>query len=156
MPPRPLVHVGSDVPATKIFTDASDWGWGAICVRVEVANGGWSAGNKFSAHSEPLAVFMALCRFVSPLVPSRVLIFTDHRPLTFYTKSGYSKSYPINQILNDIRSQFPLLDFSCEYVKGEDQPADGLSRGFVEDDGQQERLQRLGILTSVHQPPPVA
>ena len=27
---------------------------------------------------------------------------------------------------------------------------------FGEDDGQLERLQRLGILTSVHQPPPVA
>ena len=83
--------------------------------------------------AEPLAVLKAVAASVVPGRDTNVLIHTDHMGLVFAGARGYGKCYMYNQMLTCLAEHFPGVRFSFVFVRGCDNPADTLSRGWVED-----------------------
>lgn len=131
--------ITDEEPITKwIVTDASAWGWGAMCwngTTLEIHGQEWEqefkeAHGNFSAHAEPEAIIRSLCKFVRP--GERAKIFTDHEALKWAGPKGYSSSYTVNDILRRIKQNFGD-QVVIVYLPGHLNPADPMSRNRAPD-----------------------
>ena len=120
-----------------IFTDASEWGFGAVAIVdgcVRVLSRPWSPGDRVvfnvasSAVAEPLAVLRCAQHFVEG-GKSRVQIFSDHLPFVFSCGAGYGKSFMYNKVILDMNRLFPFTSFFISFIPGRLNPADPYSRG---------------------------
>ena len=118
-------------PQKWLITDASAWGWGAICWdgrTVITHQEPWESTylrTEKSAHTEPEALIRALRRFVRPGEPAT--LYTDHEALKYAVPKGYSPSFIVNGILFKVRAEFGK-EVKIVYVPGKWNPADYLSR----------------------------
>ena len=125
-------------PEKWIVTDASKYGWGALCYdgrTVETFNAPWSpefVRSGESAKAEPKAILNALCRFVKP--GESVKIYTDHEALKYSMKKGYSPGYVVNETLRMVQKFGPNVQLA--FIRGVWNPADLPSRGQDEVDQQ--------------------
>ena len=127
----------TQVPPT-IISDASGDGWGAVFLHDEqlrTFRGLWRSHIFSSVIAEPrgcgLAVRQVMALFGdSP--PPHVLILTDHLPLVHAANSQAPRAFPYNQLLLDLRTNFPSTIFSFSFLPGKCNLADGLSRGVDE------------------------
>jgi hypothetical protein len=128
-----------EAPQLEITTDASSWGWGAVCRdvltgKIQVAAVPWSQADRHrhnvgsSVSSEPLAVVRAACLFVGSDL-DRVRINCDHAPLVFAGSAGYARCRTYNETLCRLRELFPNTAFRFSFVPGRENKADELSRG---------------------------
>jgi hypothetical protein len=122
-------------PSKRIVVDASEWGYGVACwngMTLKLLQVQWEpefATKNFSAHAEPEALWRTLLRFVTR--GEAAVVQTDHQAFEFATRSGYSKSYYVNQVLGKIDSIFGRKNVQIEYIKGSINPVDYLSRNRV-------------------------
>jgi hypothetical protein len=119
--------------ATKwIVTDASDWGWGALCYdghSVKTYAEPWPAdfaGAGKSAHAEPVAITKALAYFVKPGECTK--LYTDHIAAKYAVGKGYSPAYVVNRVLDFIQRNYPPGTITLGFIKGIWNPADAPSR----------------------------
>ena len=127
----------NEPPAEIIFTDASESGWGAIHCRpdgsVRVVAQQWTPADhaawKLSAStaSEPLAISRALCRFITPALAQRVIVYTDHSPVIHAVGADCARAFSYWQLQRLLRS-FPVRCV-VRHIPGSLNPADGFSRG---------------------------
>jgi hypothetical protein len=134
-----------------VWTDASDWGWGAVISRypshggppfpsssIRVYRGRWHAKPKSMPLAEALATWFALRRWSlsssgsSPTYPSAFIVVTDCEPWFHAVRRMYSHSPTLSLVLRDI---FRLLQATgstlvIRWVKSADQIADAPSRGL--------------------------
>jgi len=117
-----------------IITDASAAGWGAICVdmragTVQVASGTWNDPiYQNSTDAEPEGVYRAFCRFVPPTAADwKILVATDHMAIPMLAGKRWSKGFGANLLFKRLHNWSATVDFT--HVAGEDNMADGISRG---------------------------
>ena len=123
-------------PDLTIITDASKWGWGAICVTADGAvswcNQPWPSDQRdqyrSSVTAEPEGLWRAVCRFVRPS-DKVVHLLTDHEPLVWAAPKGYAKGWPLNLFCRRIQDSYPGKLFMAFHVIGKGNPTDGISRG---------------------------
>jgi hypothetical protein len=136
--PVPIVSTARP-PQLEITTDASRWGWGAVCRdletgKIDVAALPWSASDRMrydvgsSVTAEPLAVVRAACMFVRGDLTA-VRVASDHSPLVFAGSAGYAKGRQYNDMLCRLHDLFGNTTFDFVFVPGRDNKADELSRG---------------------------
>ena len=140
--PVPLTKlVDPSEVSLDIVCDASAWGVGAIAWQDGQAREfarPWSAHEsalmnlKSSVVAEPRAVQQAAIAFINPQFSGVVRIHTDHRPLVFAAARGYASCFWYNQLLINLKSIFPKTTFIFVFVPGAQNPADFLSRGWIE------------------------
>ncbi|KPA75766.1 putative target of rapamycin (TOR) kinase 1 [Leptomonas pyrrhocoris] len=124
--------VQSECPV--LVTDASLSGWGAVFIspagRVFVAGGRWHTPPVMIMEAEARAVRLALTAFAAK-IHRRVHIHVDNTSFLFSARKAHTKSWAL---ASELRAIYALVDArgwipSFEYVRSEDNPADGLSRG---------------------------
>lgn len=128
-------------PDLVIFTDASEIGWGALCVskdNYELLHGNWSDADRLrfnvaqSTVAEPLAVRRAIIAAVSTS-NKNVKIVSDHQGLVFAGNRKYGKGTDYNDMCNFI-NKFTFTQFSFEFIPGAlNTVADRLSRARSSD-----------------------
>ncbi len=127
-------------PALILVTDASDWGWGALCLDtdsglVDSCSVPWTRADRErldvskSSYAEPEAVYRALCRFVRPAENRPVAVYTDSTTAQWSLPKGYSPSFVVNAIAAKCRDAFPAVQLITHHVKGSENVVDPLSRG---------------------------
>ena len=141
---RRLQHIFSTRPALAavnsssqfiLITDASSIGAGAILAQrdqnglerpVAYASKTWSESEARRAtfHLEASALLFGARRFKHYLVGRPVIFKTDHRPLVSLDKTS-------SPVLDRIYAELQEYDFTMEYLKGTEMPADGLSRSAL-------------------------
>jgi hypothetical protein len=144
-----------------LFVDASDYGWGYICVRradgaVITGGGPWTIEErtKFdtrrSTSAEPYALLKALCACIPPrsgryvtahtasvdvarafavCADEKVRILTDHQPLVYALRAGYSKGFDSNAVVGRIVKTWSNGQLTVAHVPGVNNCADEPSRG---------------------------
>jgi len=149
--PVPLITVRCPTaePEVQVWVDASRWGYGYVAVtkgKVTRMAREWSAPEHealnlgSSVVAEPRAIEkMALELFFrserereSPL---HVRIFSDHLPLVFAKQKGFGKAFMYNKMittLDGITNGGQKIFFEICFVKGSENPADYLSRGWAD------------------------
>ncbi|MBS1986335.1 hypothetical protein JST99_00170, partial [Candidatus Dependentiae bacterium] len=117
-----------------LYTDASAWGWGAICFTeagsYRQISRPWdpSDGNmQSSVKAEPMAVIKAVSYFV-PNRCSAVVIYCDHMPLIWAFEKGWGKAFSYSHCISFLKA-YESTQFELIHVAGELNPADSLSRG---------------------------
>jgi hypothetical protein len=126
-------------PQLELTTDASSWGWGAVCTdlatgKTQVAAAPWTASDRLrhkigsSVSSELLAVVRASCLFLRGDIRA-VRVNSDHAPLVFAGNAGHAKCREYNDALCRLREIFPNTTFVFTFVPGRENKADELSRG---------------------------
>jgi len=115
-----------------IVTDASGSGWGGICVdlrsgSVQIANGTWDERMGNSTDAEPEGIYRAFCRFVPPTAKWNILVATDHAAIPMLNGKRWSKGFGANLLFKRLNEWCSTIDFT--HVAGEDNMADGISRG---------------------------
>lgn len=126
------VILAEEKPKKLITVDASVWGFAAACWNghsVLIHQQEWESTFRtrgFSAHAEPEALWRAVNRFVIP--GETAVVQTDHQAMVYACPKGYSKAYELNTVLDKIESTFGPRKIRVEYIKGESNPVDYLSR----------------------------
>lgn len=130
MPPR---HSENWDPETAdvLFTDASCYGWGAMLFKKDgttaAIGGQWSAKERVSiiAELEAKALLLGLEALVGDrTVP--IVVFIDNTTVGYCFARRRSRHYYINKTLHQL-AEWKII--SLEYVRSEDNLADGISRG---------------------------
>ena len=122
-----------------IITDASGWGWGALCFDERTGattwhSQEWSAADRrridtdASTRAEPEGVLQALRRFCWRGERGPVAVLTDSTTAKYALTKGYSASFEVNAIVARVKAEFPLLQLHLHHIAGTANPADGLSR----------------------------
>ena len=129
-------------PEIEIYTDASEWGWGAVSIwqgrTVETCAAPWSPEERAlwrvecSVVAEPLAVVKAVCRCLkargsNPDTRPTVKLWTDHLPIVWAARKGVGKAFSYSHMLTCLSQMNYRFIFG--FVAGKDNPADALSRG---------------------------
>jgi hypothetical protein len=131
-------------PEWLICTDASRWGWGYLAVNsgtneVRTFGARWSDhmektyGDQLgsSVFAEPKGVVNSVLHLLSVHDPvRRVRIATDNTATRFSFQRGFSSvALHLNQCIMRLKEIFPDLVIDMMYIPGEENPADGPSRG---------------------------
>jgi hypothetical protein len=131
---RKIIPTQSEDHTHVIVTDASGTGWGAICIdlrtgSVEFANGDWDEHMDManSTDAEPEGIYRAFCRFVPPNAKWNILLATDHMAIPMLNGKRWSKGFAANLLFKRLYNWTATIDFT--HVAGEDNMADGISRG---------------------------
>ncbi len=129
-------------PDVVIFSDASAWGWGATASRGGLPShdsAPWTPADRTewncnsSVIAEPLGLFAAAAALVRP-TDKVVELHTDHIGLVYAFGRGYGKSFAYNNAISRLAAVFPGVAFRVLFVPGLQNPADRLSRGWVEEE----------------------
>lgn len=134
--PTPIVNSSLPSPDLTIFCDASEFGWGAVCISstgVNLLQGEWTEEEKAAydvSHStiaEPLAV-----RKITALAVNgdhkHVRVLSDHMGLIFAGNKGYGKCRSYNDMCRFLH-QYTSTTFTFGFVPGAlNVTADKLSR----------------------------
>lgn len=129
----------------QLFIDASDYGWGCVSFTrgsVKEAGQRWSDEERSrfnlasSVVSEPLGAWKAIAQNVTK-DHKHVLVVTDHLPLKYAGNRGYGKAWSYNELCKKLGEHFPTTKFTFAYIKGEQNIADGISRGIPNKDIQE-------------------
>ena len=131
-------------PEWLVCTDASRWGWGYVAVN-SGTNEVRTFGDRWSPHmeatygdqlgssvfAEPKGVVNSVIHLFSSRDPvRRIRIATDNTATQFSFKRGFSScALHLNQSIGRLRNLYPDLVIDTMYIPGEDNPADGPSRG---------------------------
>lgn len=126
---RLIIEDRHDEDILNLFTDASEFGWGAVLFSkrgVYVAAGRWS--RYFQTKSINVKETQAVVFGREAMIPdaTRWKLFIDNTSALYGIKKGRSKVFSINAILKRIDTTFLV---SAEYIKSNDNPSDCWSRG---------------------------
>lgn len=136
-------------PEWIVATDASEWGWGYFALHntsgaVRAFGAPWSPlfryyyGDRLgtSTFTEPQAIVNALCHLLPATQPTAAVILTDNTVAQASFGRGFNThSFHINECLRRVQSIFGSnFRFRFHYLPGEQNPADGLSRGTQHSD----------------------
>jgi hypothetical protein len=129
-------------PELVIIVDASDTGWGALSFDEHGREGfraaKWDTADrrafntKSSVRAEPEGLFRACCMLVRKSVHRTVYIASDSSAAVGAVNKGSSASYWMNHVCDKLQAAFPDTIFKVVHIRGEDNPADGISRGEAE------------------------
>eukprot|EP00760_Papus_ankaliazontas_P018008 PhM_4_TR17416/c2_g1_i1/m.82265 len=123
-----------------LVTDASSWGWGAILWNYKTgdmldAAGRWESmyeGKKTSTWAESEGIARALRHFFPDGPPSSLVVLTDSEVAAGAFTKGRSAAYAVNKAVQVVQDAgYYSAPLSFHHIKGELNPADGLSRGKV-------------------------
>ena len=157
------VHPG-EMPTAFLICDSSSDGWGAAfvspCGGTNWAVGGWTDADYaqnipgHSARAEPVGIARALMKFLMPTGPPvRLVIATDSMTAKFVMAAGFSKSYFVNAVINELNVHFQHreVDIRAFHLAGEAMPVDGISRGnrYITTE-EWERIEELGRCAREH------
>lgn len=136
----------SRCPTWRLWSDASDWGWGIVLSRDSdtlTFSGPWderqASWRVFLREAAALLVYgkLILQHLLGPC-PARALeFFSDNAALVAVLRRGYSSHYIVNFWLQPFFpppalptiSQWHLPAWSCHWLPTDTNPADGPSRG---------------------------
>ena len=118
-----------------LITDASNAGAGAVLAQrgpdglehpVAYASKTWtdSEARRATFHQEAAALLFGARRFRCYLLGRPVIFRVDHRPLVSLDKTS-------SPVLDRIYAELEEYNFTMEYLRGSDMPADGLSRSAL-------------------------
>lgn len=134
--PVPIVDASPEAADLTVFCDASEHGWGAVCIStsgIRLLQGQWSEEDRanfdvrFSTVAEPLAVRRIIAITTSG-AHKHVRIFTDHMGLIFAGNKGYGKCRAYNDMCRFLNG-YVSTTFSFGFVPGMlNVTADRLSR----------------------------
>ena len=139
----------------KLITDASHIGAGAVLVQkrpngqenpVAYASKTWTdaESRRPAFHQEAAALLFGARRFRNYLLGRSVVFVVDHKPLVSLDKTS-------TPFLDRIYAELAEYDFTMEYLKGDQMPADGLSRSALEEVGRQPLSKKCRLDTSPYQ-----
>ncbi len=131
---------GPPTPETRIYVDASAWGWGAVIVAGAVVRHiaqAWTPDDRanHNVQSSVVAEPLALCRLLCSLRRDELQntrIFSDHKSLVEVAKGSYSLIDGYNRaiaLVDELKRSG--LHITIDFVAGNANPADALSRGAV-------------------------
>ena len=124
-------------PDRYLVVDASGEGWGAVLYDKEkryitfVAEKWRKNDYGSSVKAEPAGLERAVGRLKHLLRGLKVAIYTDHENLVFASKAIFIHNYFYNKCLTVLErvSKEEKTKFYLNFIKGEDNTADGISRG---------------------------
>ena len=130
--------VAGDADPSILFTDASLSGWGAVLVHdngIFEAAGRWPRSKPFKSGDmgmlETAAVRRAAFSFRRHLANAKAIsVVVDSTTAGFALAKGASPSFAVNQEVLGTLAELPgHAHISTSYIRSEDNPADGPSRG---------------------------
>jgi hypothetical protein len=131
---RPPDRITSGI---KLFTDASDYGWGAVLILgdgvMRIVGNSWNPKERARdiCERETMAVDNAATAFESWLRNTAFELYVDNTSAMWSIAKGYARAYHLNTRVGELRSTLKDLDarFTIHYVRSADNIADGPSRG---------------------------
>eukprot|EP00760_Papus_ankaliazontas_P004087 PhM_4_TR11687/c3_g4_i3/m.76276 len=121
-----------------LFTDASDWGWGAVLVHDGVVR---HVGERWTTmeaarsinEREVMAVTLALDHFAD-IADTPFRLHIDNTAALWTIASGRSKAFFLNERIKELEAvvRQRAANFTVTYIASEANPADGPSRGSAQ------------------------
>jgi len=104
-----------------------------LCCRVLPGVAGSRFGNAGNRATRCRGIFAGQRATALPGCTTQVLV-TDHHPIVDTAKrGGYARTYQYNWLFEKIKRTFPHLNVEVNFVAGESNPADEVSRGRPSD-----------------------